>query len=111
MDKIKECKANKTKDLIEFDPRLAHCIIFPEYLNLTHIYAYLNLQKPLEYALASGCPLIKTIYGTTALSIAMENHNFVLIETIIKHIKKNPTYDNFSVLNGHLPQLNRMSIP
>jgi hypothetical protein len=47
----------------------------------------------------------------SALSLALEDKNFIFISPIIKHIKQNPTYDNFSLLNGNLPSLNRLELP
>jgi hypothetical protein len=103
-----ECIENKDYKQIVYSHSLRNQVIFPECINLTHIYAYFQLAKQLKAALYDGCPMIKTCGAVSALNLAMESKNFVLINEIIKYIKSYPSFYNCYLLNGNLPALNLM---
>jgi hypothetical protein len=101
---------NEDLDSIKYDSSLRNAIIFPDYVNLTHIYCLYQVDNALKVALDDGCPLLMSLDNVSGLSLAIEHNNFVLIRDIITFISKNPTDANLRKLNGNLPILNLMKL-
>jgi hypothetical protein len=101
---------NEDLDSIKYDSSLRNTIIFPDFVNLTHIYCLYQVDNALKNAIDDRCPLIMSLDNVSALSLALEHNNFVLIRDIITFIAKNSTAANLRLLNGNLPVLNLMKL-
>jgi hypothetical protein len=101
---------NEDLDSIQYVPSLRNTIIFPDFVNLTHIYTLYQVDSALKSAIDDKCPLIMSLDNVSALSLALEHQNFVLIRDIVDFIANNPTRANLRLCNGNLPTLNQMKL-
>ena len=90
---------------------MCNSVIYPEFVNLTHIYSYHQLEDSLASALRMGCPLIISQSDQSAMGISLQWGNYVLVNKIITYLIEFPTTKNCYILNGHLTQLNEMLLP
>ena len=91
-------------------PQLKNCIIFPEMINYTQIYATRKSRRQLAASLRDGCPLLVSRQGTSALNIAISLEHSVMISGIIKTIIKYPDMKYERQLDGHVFELMEMGV-
>jgi hypothetical protein len=101
---------NEDLDSIVYDSSLRNTIIFPDFVNLTHIYCLYQVDSAMKAAIDDDCPVIMSMDNVSALSLALEHNNFVLIRDLVDFIAVNPTAANLRLCNGNLPTLNQMKL-
>jgi hypothetical protein len=60
--------------------------MFPEMINLNHIYAYFNAYNALGAALDSGCPLLVNPVGVSPLKVGLDRSNLRCVAEILRHM-------------------------
>jgi hypothetical protein len=56
---------------IEHNKRTRNAILFPELINMNHIYAYYNAEAAITHSMAEGCPLLVNSNFISPLSISL----------------------------------------
>jgi hypothetical protein len=68
---------------IQFPSNLKYATIFPSLINLTHIYAYYQLELPMKQALEAGTMLLVCEDKVSAISIGLKKRNYPIISVIL----------------------------
>jgi hypothetical protein len=85
--------------------------MFPEFINLTHVYSYYQLETALSSAIRLDCPLLISETDQSAMRISLAHRNYVLVNTIVGFLIERPNKQSYQVLNPHLNKLNLMHLP